>query len=217
MKILSTNVGRPAEHQFEGKSIQTSMIRHSISEIKISKTQVIGDEFLSPNMHGTPDTVVYAYGADQYLAWEKILNRKMPWGIFGENLTLDTLDDSHFKIDDTYQVGTAVLQVTGPRYPCTRLNFVLQKTDMRETFRDQKRPGVYFRVIQEGSTKPGDELKLLNRTQEQISNQDIFDSLRAAELNLPKPSFVDSVLAHPGLLPNWRTRIEKTYLANLEK
>lgn len=212
MKILSTNVGRPAEHHFDGKSIQTSMLRHSVSEIQITKTQVLGDEFISPNFHGTPDSVVYAYGANQYKAWETILNRKMPWGIFGENLTLDTLDDSHFKIEDTYQVGTVILQVTGPRYPCTRLNFVLQKADMREAFRDQKKPGVYFRVIQEGKTKPGDELKLLKRTQESISNLDIFDSLRAAELKLPKPAIVDSVLAFKGLLSHWRNRIEQTYL-----
>lgn len=211
MKVLSTNIGRPTEHFFDGKSILTSMVRKGASEIKITSTQVVGDEFLSPNLHGTPDTVVYAYGADRYLEWEKILNRKMPWGLFGENLTLESLNDADFKIEDVFQVGTAVLQVTGPRYPCTRLNFVLQKENMRELFRDQKRPGVYFRVLQEGIVRPGDELRLSKKSSVAISNADLFECLRAAELKSPKPAICDQILSYPGLLSHWRKRIEQTY------
>lgn len=211
MKIFSVNVGVPQELSFNGATLKSSMIRTPQKGIQINFAQVQGDEFFGKQIHGIPDCVVYALCAEKYKQWETILGRKMPWGIFGENLTVDKMDEHDFKINDLYTVGTAVLKVTGPRYPCNRLNFVTQIADMRERFRDQQWPGVYFEVVQEGSAQAGDELKLKSRQQSEISVRDLFQSLRTAELKEPKTAMIDKIISADFVLERHKKKIRLTY------
>lgn len=211
MKILSVNTGVPQELSFNGVTLKTSMIRTPQKQIEIHSTQVQGDEFFGKQIHGTPDCVVYALCADKYKQWERILNREMPWGIFGENLTVDKMDEHDFKINDTYKLGSAVLKVTGPRYPCNRLNFVTQIDGMREKFRDQEWPGVYFEVLQQGTAKAGDELKLKSRQQSDVSVRDLFQSLRISELKEPKTKMIETIIAADFILERHKKRLKMAY------
>ena len=187
------------------------MIRTARPKINIQFQQVYGDEFFGKAIHGTPDCVVYALCAEKYKQWEQKLNRPMPWGLLGENLTIDKMDEHDFKINDEYQAGTALLRVTGPRYPCNRLNFVTQIDGMRESFRDQAWPGVYFEVITEGEAKSGDELVLKKRTQSSVSVKDLFLSIRASELKAPKDETIDRVLAADFIMERHTRRIRAVY------
>lgn len=211
MKILSVNTGAPKQITFNGTTLKTSMVREPQKKIQIDFKQVQGDEFFGKQIHGIPDCVVYALCAEKYQQWEKILNRKMPWGIFGENLTVDQMDEHDFKINDIYTVGSAELRVTGPRYPCNRLNFVTQIEGMREKFRDQAWPGVYFEVIEEGSAQAGDELKLKSREQSDISVRELFQAIRASELKAPKSALIEKVMQADFILPRHLIRIKSVY------
>lgn len=211
MKILSVNTGVPRELSFNGVTLKTSMIRNPQSKIQIHFKQVQGDEFFGKQIHGIPDCVVYALCAEKYKQWEKILDRKMPWGIFGENLTVDKMEENDFKINDEYALGTALLRVTGPRYPCNRLNFVTQLDGMREKFRDQGWPGVYFEVLHEGEAKAGDELILKKRHQSDISVSDLFQSIRAAEINAAKNPVIEKILAADYILERHVKKIRSVY------
>lgn len=211
MKILSVNIGTPQEITFRDVTLKTSMVRTPQPKIQIHYKQVLGDEFFGKQIHGIPDCVVYALCAEKYQQWEKILNRKMPWGIFGENLTVNKMDEHDFKINDEYSVGTALLRVTGPRYPCNRLNFVTQTEGMREKFRDQCWPGVYFEVLQEGEAKPGDELILQKRHQSDVSVKDLFQSIRASEVKDPKTPMIDKIMNADFILERHLKRIKSVY------
>jgi MOSC domain-containing protein YiiM len=211
MKILSVNTGAPQELSFNGVTLKTSMIRTAQAKIEIKFLQVQGDEFFGKTIHGTPDCVVYALCADKYKQWESKLKRPMPWGIFGENLTIDLMNEDDFKINDEYQAGSALLRVTGPRYPCNRLNFVTGIDGMRELFRDQAWPGVYFEVMTEGEVKAGDELILKKRTQSEVSVKDLFLSIRATEIKAPKDETITRVLATNFILERHMKRIRAQY------
>ena len=84
------------------------MVRTPQSKIQINFKQVQGDEFFGKQIHGIPDCIVYALCAEKYKQWEKILDQSMPWGKFGENLTIDKMDEHDFKINDEYTVGSAL-------------------------------------------------------------------------------------------------------------
>ena len=43
------------------------------------------------------------------------------WGMFGENLTVEGLDESIMRIGDIYKIGNAIVQVSQPREPCYKL------------------------------------------------------------------------------------------------
>ncbi|MFN9066141.1 MAG: MOSC domain-containing protein [Bdellovibrionales bacterium] len=144
MNIVSCNVGVPQNYEFEGKTVSTSMIRHPQNSIQVKTLQVQGDVFTSPQLHGTPETVVYALSTESYSHWSKALSQPMKLGHFGENLSVEGLLEESFYIDDIWQAGTTKLKVTGPRYPCNRLKFVTKRSDMRELIAEYAKTGVYF-------------------------------------------------------------------------
>ena len=82
---------------------------------------------------------------------------------------------------------------------------------MREFFRDQAWPGVYFEVITEGEAKAGDELVLKKRIQSAISVMDVFLSVRAAELKLPKNETIERILGADFILDRYTQRLRSVY------
>lgn len=179
MKVVSTNVGKPKNYTLDGVTISTSMIRHSVSELTINKLRVEGDEFANPEFHGEFDAVVYALSADRYPEWEKFLNKPFSLGQLGENLSIDKLREEDFYLGDEYQVGTAILRATGPRYPCNKLNYSSGDKRLQREFESRDWCGIYFEVVQEGKAKVGDELKLVKRVQDQFTVLDLYQAMRA--------------------------------------
>jgi MOSC domain-containing protein YiiM len=211
MKIVSCNVGVPQLYEFEGQSVSTSMVRLPQKSILVKTQQVQGDAFAGPHLHGTPEAVVYALSTESYVHWSKALSRPMNLGHFGENLSIEALREEDFYIDDLWQAGTATLKVTGPRYPCNRLNFVTQRSDMRQLFAEYAKPGVYFSVVHEGVIHPGDELKLIQRVQDQLHVLDVYWAMRASEKKSERIPSVDKVLNYPPLWSRYRDRVAQQF------
>ncbi len=161
MKIMSTNTGKPEEIEFQSVKKMTSMKRVPQSGgIRIEFTGVDGDLFDAPQFHGGEDNRVYALGLETHREFAKLLGRNKPFeeGAFGENLTVESLDESQIFMGDIFRVGDAEIQATFPRIPCSKLNFRFQNSEALAKFRSLKRPGVYFRVLKAGHTRPGDQL-----------------------------------------------------------
>jgi MOSC domain-containing protein YiiM len=65
---------------------------------------------------------VLLYAAAQYPLWRAELGRlEIGPGGFGENFTVDGLTEETACVGDTYAVGEAQIQVTGPCYPCCKI------------------------------------------------------------------------------------------------
>lgn len=211
MKIKSCNTGVPQFYEFQGTRLKTSMVRSPQKKIWIGKTQVQGDEFAGPAVHGTKEAVVYALSIESYSNWSQILDRPVPLGFFGENLSVEGLKETDFFIDDIWGVGDVRLLVTGPRYPCNRLNFVTQRSDMRDLFAEKAWPGVYFSVLSEGFIEPNDELVLQERKQSSLNVNDVFLAMRSVERKEPKNIHVERALAYSPLWDRFQDKIKKHY------
>lgn len=207
MKILSVNVGKPKVHHLDGVMMETSMAKDSQNQIHVNKSNIEGDEFKSPNLHGTIDAVVYAMNSQRYSFWSQLCGKKLPLGTLGENLSVDKLDESEFFLGDEFQCGGVVIKVTGVRYPCNRLNFVTGHSKMRDEFLNQDSPGVYFEVIHPGTIKPQDDLVLKKRFQNEISVLDLYQTLRAAERKNLSNSQMDKLVNSPFLLQKYKDRL----------
>ena len=176
MKVLSTNVGEPKEFHFQGQTIRSSMHRRAFpSGIQVRFGQVEGDRFDADKIHGIREVVVYALSSDFYSRFSNHLQREVGPGIFGENLTMDELDEKQIFVGDEFEVGSCRLKVTAPRSPCNRLNFAFQSPNAQEAFIEFARPGVYFEVLKEGEVKPGDELTHVYANGAPYSVADVFD------------------------------------------
>lgn len=207
MKILSVNVGKPKSHILNGVAIETSMVKEPQTQIHVNKDAIEGDEFQSPTLHGTLDSVVYAMESQRYLFWSQLCGKKLPLGTFGENLSVDKLNESDIFIGDEYQCGGVIIKATGVRYPCTRLNFVTGHADMRDEFLNQDWPGVYFEVVHPGTIKPQDDLVLKKRHQTEISALELYQTLRAAEKQNLSNSQMDKLVKSPFILDRYRDRL----------
>ena len=80
------------------------------------------------------------------------------YGQFGENFTVEGLADDEVCIGDRYRIGAALFEVTQPRVTCYRVGIRMDEPRMPALLVSHRRPGFYFRVLEEGEVRPGDEI-----------------------------------------------------------
>ena len=178
MRVVSTNIGKPTTYEFQGATVRSSMRRSpTLNGLRVFFDRVEGDKFAVPKIHGIKEAVVYAFSASTFKDFARMYDQVVEAGNVGENLTVDSLDESSFMIGDEYAVGSTRLRVSGPRYPCNRLNFCFQRADAMDLFASHRRPGVYFEVLQEGEVEKGEELKLVKEAAGGLSVLQLFDHL----------------------------------------
>ena len=158
MKVLSVNVGLPQEITVQGKPVWTGIFKQPVAHrVAVSRLNLDGDRQADLQVHGGPDKAVYAYPSDHYGFWrDQLPDLQLPYGMFGENLTVAGLREDQVHIGDRFAVGSAELQVTQPRLPCYKLGIRFGRADMVKRFLNSRRTGFYFRVTREGEIGAGD-------------------------------------------------------------
>src|SRR5580765_2879921 len=109
--IVSIQVGRPIKYiqeaAIDGKSRSwtTAYFKAPVEgSVALNETGVAGDEQADRENHGGIDKAVLAYSADHYAYWRLHLGLPdMPYGGFGENLTIAGLDETSVCIGDRWQ------------------------------------------------------------------------------------------------------------------
>jgi MOSC domain-containing protein YiiM len=97
----------------------------------------------------------------------------LPWGMFGENLTISGVLDDMVYIGDQLEVGSAQLLVTEPRMPCYKLGLRFGRDDVLKIFFQSGFSGFYCAVLKEGEVAAGDPVKWLHRDRHEVSVLDI--------------------------------------------
>jgi len=204
VNLVSINVGGPREISWMGKPVRTSIFKNAVSGTrKVSFTNIEGDEQSDLNVHGGVNKAVYAYDLSHYDHWKTILHREdWQYGMFGENLTTKGLVDTEVTIGSIYQIGMAKLQVIQPRFPCFKLNIRFGLQDMIERFMEQKRNGIYFKVVEEGVIDVNDEVRLIELSSCDVTINDYVNCYYSKGSN---KSVVKALLAFPGLPERHRT------------
>jgi MOSC domain-containing protein YiiM len=174
-KVISLNVGLPRTVYFRGQAVTTGIFKEPVSgRIKLRRLNLDGDKQADLTVHGGPDKAVYAYPAEHYDYWKKRLpNMKLPWGMFGENLTTIELLEDQVNIGDVFQIGSSEVVVTQPRMPCYKLGVKFGSMDIVKKFMDSKLTGIYFRVLKEGEVEAGDAIELISRDANNVTVKDI--------------------------------------------
>jgi ferredoxin-NADP reductase/MOSC domain-containing protein YiiM len=120
-------------------------------------------------VHGGPDKAAYAYPAEHYAWWQRELpDMALPWGIFGENLTTEGLQEDTLKIGARFRIGSAEVIVTQPRLPCFKLGLRFGRDEMVRRLLASGRQGFYFRVVTEGQVAAGDPIVVLDRAEDSV-------------------------------------------------
>lgn len=164
MNIVSVNVSLRREVELAGRRVVTGLFKEPVEgAVAVGALNLDGDEQADLSVHGGPDKAVYAFSTASYRHWRDRLGRgALPWGSFGENLTLEGADDREICVGDVLQAGTAVLQVTQPRAPCWKLRGRLDAgAGFIREFLAGGHTGFYLRVLEPGRVAAGDEVGIV--------------------------------------------------------
>lgn len=208
MQIVSTNIAEPTIIEWRGQKIETGIYKYAVdSPIFLGKEDVVNDHVIDRRYHGGADKACYLYSADHYSFWKsKYPDLDWQWGMFGENLTVSGLDESEIRIGDQLQIGDAVVQVSQPRQPCFKLGVRFENQKVVSDFWELPYPGVYVRILSQGSVKTGDEITLLKRADESLSVSQVFSIFSENRTN---KDLISKAIAEPFLAASCRRDIEK--------
>jgi ferredoxin-NADP reductase/MOSC domain-containing protein YiiM len=175
MKVISVNVGQPREIPWRGQMVRTSVYKTPVTgRVRARKLNLDGDAQADLAGHGGEHRAVMVYQAESYQYWGETLQRKdFVYGQFGENFTVEGLADKEVCIGDRFRIGSAIFEVTQPRVTCWRVGISTGVPEMPALLVSHKRPGFYFRVIQEGDVGAGDMIERIANGNEKMSVADI--------------------------------------------
>ena len=158
-RVVSLNVGAVREVAWRGETVTTGIWKAPVSgRVALRGVNFDGDDQADRRVHGGPDKAVYAYAVDDYTWWSAELGRELGPGTFGENLTVAGLDLRGAVVGSRWRVGTAVLEVAQPRWPCFKLGIRMGDAGFVKEFEHAARFGAYLRILEEGEVGAGDEI-----------------------------------------------------------
>src|SRR5256714_3874765 len=203
LQVVSVNVGLPRAVVWKGRTVLTGIFKEPVAgRIAIKRLNLEGDRQADLTVHGGAEKAVYAYPAEYYTFWrEQFPEMELPWGMFGENLTIKGLLDESVHIGDRFQVGRADLVVTQPRLPCYKLGLKFGRDDILKRFLQSGLTGFYFAVLREGEVAARDPIRLLHRDEDQVTVADITRLYRKDRHNL---DLLRRVVAVEALPESWR-------------
>ena len=176
MQVLSVNVGQVQAVSYQGERHQTGIFKQAVSgPVLIHSLGLAGDRVCDLFNHGGADKAVYAFSAHHHPYWQQALDStELAPGAFGENLTVDQLDEGQICIGDQLRAGNALLEVSQPRVPCFKLGIALGDEGAPALFTRYFHTGVYFRVLEEGTVCAGDPIEITHRHPQQLSVHALF-------------------------------------------
>jgi MOSC domain-containing protein YiiM len=171
MKLVSLNVGLPRDITWHGRLITTGIFKQPVSgRISLRRLNLDGDRQADLTVHGGEHKAVYCYPSEHYEYWKRELpGRDLPFGMFGENFTVEGLLEDGVYLGDRFRIGSAEVVVTQPRLPCFKLGIRFADDHMVQRFLASGRSGFYLGVTREGEVGPGDELVRISRDRSAVT------------------------------------------------
>jgi MOSC domain-containing protein YiiM len=135
-----------------------------IGEVYVDESNIAGDGQADLRYHGGPDKAVCVYATEHYPYWRETLGiADIGFGAFGENLSVEGLNEESVCLGDTWVAGGVHFQVSQPRQPCWKLARRWAVKNFAQLVEDRGYTGWYFRVVKKGTLSKGTPLTLLQR------------------------------------------------------
>ena len=169
-QVVSVNVGRPKLLLINGQPNKTGIDKQPTDgPVELRDDAVAGDAVVDREYHGGYDKAVYAYASEDYAWWSGELGRELGPGAFGENLTTSGIAIAEARIGERWRVGSALLEVSEPRQPCSTLGAKMGDQRFVRRFAKALRLGTYMRIIEPGVVAAGDAIDVVDRPDHEVT------------------------------------------------
>lgn len=194
--VDSVNVGRPQPNPYKD-AVSTGIRKRPVEgrvEVRAPGPKhgglgsgLVGDFIGDTAHHGGSGQAVYAFAREDLDTWEGHLDRDLPNGFFGENLTTCGIDVNDARLGEQWQIGDdLVIAVTGPRIPCSTFRGWTGEKGWLKTFTGAARPGAYFRVVTPGTVGAGDRITVIQRPHHDVTVSLVLRATTTERTLLPR-------------------------------
>ncbi len=164
--------------------------------------------FFKRHVHGGPEKALHQYSVGNYAklaaAFPEAAALLVP-GSIGENISASSWDETVIAVGDVFKLGDSIIQVSQPRSPCWKIDHRFSVEGMAQLIAEQRITGWYFRVLEEGTVEPGDDLERIGRNAEPVS---IAGLLSLWAEHRPNPDRLIDVSRTLGLTASWVDKLE---------
>lgn len=200
-RVASVNVGRPKLLLINGQPNKTGIDKQPTDgPVEFRDDAVAGDAVVDREHHGGYDKAVYAYASEDYEWWSGELGRELAPGAFGENLTTSGIAIAAARIGERWRVGSALLEVSEPRQPCSTLGAKMGDQRFVRRFAKALRLGTYMRIIEPGVVGAGDAIDVVDRPDHEVTvgllGRVLFEDSSLGPQVLAAGALTDSWRAH---------------------
>lgn len=187
-RLAAVNLGIVTEAEWAGDpSGRSGIDKRPVDGPVLIRTEGVAGDFIGERAHhGGPDQAVYAYAEEDAGWWAAELGRAIRPGGFGENLTTAAVDVTGAVIGEQWAIGSALLQVTKPRTPCTTFAGFWGVPDLIKRFTVRALPGAYLRVLREGEVGAGAPVEVVERPAHGVTIGEVFRALNLEPELLPR-------------------------------
>jgi len=206
IRLRAVNVGLPAPL---AERVTSGIRKRPLAPgtwLGLSSVNLEGDAQADLRVHGGRDKAVYAYPSEHLPAWREDLGQPLDEPApFGENLSTEGVIEEGIVIGERWAWGSAVLEVSQPRWPCHKLILHRGTAKSAELLVETGRCGWYLRVLQTGQVPVDGPIEVLDRP----DGPTVLDCMRArTDLHHGDPARAQRVVATPVLASQWRTHLE---------
>jgi MOSC domain-containing protein YiiM len=204
-------IGQPQEHPDENGAWNSAIYRTAVKgPLPLYEHGLAGDQVADTKHHGSSHQAVCCHPLDHYTYWNTVYELAptavLGPGSVGENWTVAGATEADICVGDIFRVGTARVQVSGPRYPCWKQERKLKLPGFQRRTLASLRSGWYLRVLAPGVTQAGDEWLLVERPYPHLS----LHQINVCGLQQYDPALARQALAAPELAPLWRKILNHT-------
>ena len=201
-------VGKPA---LLAPGVLSAMGKTPVSgPVQIGWLGLEGDVQADPLHHGGHDKAVHLVPREHYDWWRGVMGDhpllNSP-GAFGENLSTRGATEAGLCLGDRFRVGTALLEISHGRQPCSKLNARFGRKDVLAQAVASGHVGLYLRVIEQGEAQAGDGMVLTERPLPDWPIARVF-MLLVGGGHKSDPAGIAALAQMPVLADAWRSRAQ---------
>ena len=215
IKIENIFIGSVVEH-WPGKPASAIHKEAVSGEVEITKLGISEDRQADLNVHGGIDKAIHHYASDHYQKWidEEYLESGTIPAAFGENISTFGLTEIEACIGDIFKMGSATVQISQGRQPCWKLNKYRNNPKFAKMFQQTGRTGWYYRVLEEGTLKIGDQMSLIERPNPAWSVKLVTQARLGRKIDKKDAKILSQL---PELALGWRDAFEKMAQGDLKE
>ena len=205
-KIVNLAVGKPREFAW-GKNIERSGIgKQTVLSVELKKDGLIGDSVENTEFHGGVDRAICFYPFEHYSYWNKQFGKLLTPPALGENITASEMMEKDVCIGDIFKIGTATVQVTQGRIPCSTISKFNDEENFLNQVFETGYTGYFVRVLEEGRINADSKIEWLEKEPNQVSvlfaNHILFHDQENS-------AGVEKILSVEALADVWRQKLMK--------